>query len=121
MRDRYIRKKNRLDCEAITTFMTPALVILFNGTLGSAFPDLMISGDAIIQRAVKLALPIALCRYALGKDTSPAHPHQDLLRLGRRTWLFNALCAAGALAVIFRSVQTDPPILLFKNFLTSLL
>jgi len=121
IRDGYIRKNNRLDCEAITTFMTPALVILFNETLRSAFPNLMISGDAIIQRAVKLALPIALCRYALGKDPGPAHPHQDLLRLGRRTWFFNGLWAAGALAVISTNVQAVPPILQFQEFLTTFL
>ena len=116
IRDGYIRKNNRLDCEAITTFMTPALVILFNEILGSAFPNLMISGDAIIQRAFKLALPIALCRYALGKDPGPGHPHQDLLRLGRRTWFFNGLWAAGALAVISTNVQAVPPILQFPVF-----
>ena len=121
IRDGYIRKNNRLDCEAITTFMTPALVILFNETLRSAFPNLMISGDAIIQRAFKLALPIALCRYALGKDPGPGHPHQDLLRLGRRTWFFNGLWAAGALAVISTNVQAVPPILQFQEFLTTFL
>src|SRR6266566_6122687 len=117
IRDGYIRKNNRLDCEAITTFMTPALVILFNETLRSAFPNLMISGDEIIQRAVKLALPIALCRYALGKDPGPGHPHQDLLRSGRRTWFFNGLWAAGALAVISTNVQAVPPVLQFQEFL----
>jgi hypothetical protein len=60
IREGYTRKDERSDCEAITTFMTPALVILFNAALGLALPDLMMSGDAIIQRAVKLAVPIAL-------------------------------------------------------------
>jgi hypothetical protein len=101
--------------------MTPALIILFNVALGQVFPDLMISGDAIIQRAVKLAVPIRLCRYALGKDPGPGHPHQDLLRLGRRTWFFNGVWAAGALAVISTNVQAVPPILLFQEFLTTFL
>ena len=78
IRDGYIRKKDRPDCEAITAFMTPALIILFNETLRLAFPDLMMSGDAIIQRAAKLAVPMGLCRYLLGKDPSPEHPHKDL-------------------------------------------
>src|SRR5213593_289727 len=48
IREGYIRNADRPDCEAITTFMTPALVILFNTALGLAFPQLTISGDAII-------------------------------------------------------------------------
>src|SRR5437899_3613183 len=48
IREGYTRKDERSDCEAITTFMTPALVILFNAALGLALPDLMMSGDAII-------------------------------------------------------------------------
>src|SRR2546425_12846673 len=71
IREGYIRKDDRSDCEAITTFMTPALVVLFNTALGLVLPHLMISGDAIIQRAVKLAVPIALRRYALGNDPGP--------------------------------------------------
>jgi len=119
LREGYTRKDDRSDCEAITTFMTPALVILFNAALGLAFPDLMISGDAIIQRAVKLAVPIALCRYALGKNSGPGHPHKDVLRLGTRTWFFNALWAAGALATITTNTQAVPPILPLQEGLTS--
>jgi len=121
IRDGYIRKQDRPDCEAITAFMTPALIILFNETLRLAFPDLMTSGDAIIQRAAKLAVPMGLCRYLLGKDPSPEHPHKDLLRLGRRTWLFNGVWAAGALAVITTNAQAVPPILLLQEGLTSFL
>src|SRR5438093_8783156 len=121
IREGYIRKDDRPDCEAITTFMTPALVIFFNMALGLAFPELMISGDAIIERAAKLAVPIALCRYALGKDPGPGHPHEDLLRLGTRAWFFNGLWAAGALAVISTNVQAVPPILQFQEFLTTFL
>src|SRR2546428_13783823 len=80
----------------------------------------MISGDAIIQRAVKLAVPIALCRYALGNDPGPGHPHKDLLGLGTRTWFFNGLWAAGALATITTNAQADPPILPLQEGLTSL-
>src|SRR5437899_7297460 len=58
IREGYIRKDDRPDCEAITTFMAPALIIFFNLALRFAFPDLRISGDAVIQRAFKLAVPI---------------------------------------------------------------
>ena len=119
IREGYIRKDDRPDCEAITTFMTPALVIFFNMALGLAFPHLMISGDAIIQRAVKLAVPIALCRYALGNDPGPGHPHKDLLGLGTRTWFFNGLWAVGALATITTNAQAVPPILPLQEGLTS--
>ena len=119
IREGYIRKDDRPDCEAITTFMTPALVIFFNMALGLAFPELMISGDAIIERAAKLAVPIALCRYALGKDPGPGHPHEDLLRLGTRAWFFNGLWAAGALATITTNAQAVPPILPLQEGLTS--
>ena len=122
IREGYIRKDDRPDCEAITTFMAPALIIFFNLALGFAFPDLRISGDAVIQRAFKLAVPIGLCRYALGMDPGPVHPHKDLLRLGARTWFFNAVWAAGVLAAIATNVQAVPPILplqeLFTSFLT---
>ena len=37
VREGYIRKDGRPDCEAITTFMTPALIILFNTALGWPF------------------------------------------------------------------------------------
>ena len=119
IREGYIRKDDRPDCEGITTFMTPALVIFFNMALGLAFPELMISGDAIIERAAKLAVPIALCRYALGKDPGPGHPHEDLLRLGTRAWFFNGLWAAGALATITTNAQAVPPILPLQEGLTS--
>ena len=79
----------------------------------------MISGDAIIQRAVKLAVPIALCRYALGNDPGPGHPHKDLLGLGTRTWFFNGLWAVGALATITTNAQAVPPILPLQEGLTS--
>src|SRR5207247_6672132 len=74
VREGYIGKGERPDCEAITTFMTPALIILFNVALGLASPALMVTNEAIIQRAVKLAVPIGLCRYLLGKD--PEHPYK---------------------------------------------
>jgi len=121
IREGYIRKDDRPDCEAITTFMTPALIILFNETLGLAFPTLMILGDAVIQRAVKLALPIALCRHLLGKDPRPGHPHKDLLCLSKRTWFLNGIWLAGALAIISTSVQAVPPILPLQEGLTSFL
>src|SRR5436309_12760347 len=89
IREGYIHKTDRTECEAITSFMTPALIIFFNAALGWAAPSLMIAGDGIIQRAAKLAVPIALCRYLLGKDPDPRHPHEDLLGLANRTWCFN--------------------------------
>ena len=76
VREGYIGKDERPDCEAITTFMTPALIILFNVALGLASPALMVTNEAIIQRAVKLAVPIGLCRYLLGKDPDPEHPNK---------------------------------------------
>jgi len=76
VREGYIGKGERPDCEAITTFMTPALIILFNVALGLASPALMVTNEAIIQRAVKLAVPIGLCRYLLGKDPDPEHPYK---------------------------------------------
>ena len=63
IREGYIHKTDRTECEAITTFMTPALIILFNAAMGLASPALMVTQGAIIQRAFKLAVPIGLCRY----------------------------------------------------------
>src|SRR5438876_11776031 len=96
IREGYIHKTDRTECEAITSFMTPALIIFFNAALGWASPSLMVAGDGIIQRAAKLAVPIALCRYLLGKDPGPRHPHKDLLRLANRTWFFKGVWMAGA-------------------------
>jgi len=96
IREGYIHKTDRTECEAITSFMTPALIIFFNAALGWTSPSLMVAGDGIIQRAAKLAVPIALCRYLLGKDPGPRHPHKDLLRLANRTWFFNGVWMAGA-------------------------
>jgi len=123
IREGYIRKDDRADCEAITSFMTPALIIFFNVALGWASPSLMVAGEGIIQRAVKLAVPIALCRYVLRKDAGPGHPHKDLLRLATRTWFFNSVWIAGALVVLASNHQAVPPILplqeLFASFLTA--
>ncbi len=95
IREGYIHKTDRTECEAITSFMTLALIIFFNAALGWTSPSLMVAGDGIIQRAAKLAVPIALCRYLLGKDPGPGHPHKDLLRLANRTWFFNGVWMAG--------------------------
>src|SRR5947209_207076 len=97
IREGYIRRNDRQDCEAITTFMTPALIIAFNPVVGLLSPSLMVADAAIVARAFKLAVPIALCRYLFRKDPGPGHPHKDLLRLGSRTWLFNGVWIAGAL------------------------
>src|SRR5437667_12001218 len=63
IREGYIRRNDRQDCEAITTFMTPALIIAFNAVAGLLSPGLMVADAAIVARAFKLAVPIALCRY----------------------------------------------------------
>ena len=60
-----------------------------------------------------------LCRYALGKNPGPGHPHKDLLRSGTRTWFFNGLWAVGALATITTNAQAVPPILPLQEGLTS--
>src|SRR5213593_1111369 len=62
IREGYIDKTDRAECEAITALMTPALIIFFSIALGWASPGLQVAGDGIIQRAGKLAVPIALCR-----------------------------------------------------------
>src|SRR5437870_1878121 len=38
MREGYIHKTDRTECEAITSFMTPALIIFFNAALGWTSP-----------------------------------------------------------------------------------
>src|SRR6059036_620577 len=91
--------------------------------VGWTSPSLMVAGDGIIQRAAKLAVPIALCRYLLGKDPGPRHPHKDLLRLANRTWFFNGVWMAGALVVLTTNADAVPPILplqeAFISFLTA--
>ncbi len=119
IREGYIRRNDRQDCEAITTFMTPALIIAFNAVVGLLSPGLMVAETAIMTRAFKLAVPIALCRYLFRKDPSPGHPHKDLLRLGSRTWLFNGVWIAGALTIITTNAQAVPAILPLQEFLTS--
>ncbi len=121
IREGYIHKTDRTECEAITSLMTPALIIFFNAALGWASPSLMVAGDGIIQRAAKLAVPIALCRYLLGKDPGPGHPHKDLLRLANRTWFFNGVWMAGALVVLTTNADAVPPILPLQEAFTSFL
>src|SRR5438093_4929406 len=121
IREGYVHKTDRTECEAITSFMTPALIIFFNVALGWASPSLMVAGDGIIQRAAKLAVPIALCRYLLGKDPGPRHPHKDLLRLANRTWLLNGVWMAGALVVLTSNGDAVPPILPLQEAFTSFL
>ena len=50
IREGYIHKTDRTECEAITSLMTPALIIFFNAALGWTSPSLMVAGDGIIQR-----------------------------------------------------------------------
>ena len=122
VREGYILDEDRADCEAITSFMTPGLILLFNVVLGFARPDLKIPDEVIIPRAFKLALPIALCRFLLAKvakEPEPEHPYKGLLRLGNRTWLFNGVWAAGALTLIGCNEQAAPPILLLQAFFIS--
>src|SRR5437867_10619448 len=121
IREGYIHKTDRTECEAITSFMTPALIIFFNAALGWTSPSLMVAGDGIIQRAAKLAVPIALCRYLLGKDPGPGHPHKDLLRLANRTWFFNGVWMACALVVLTTNAEAVPPILPLQEAFTSFL
>ncbi len=97
------------------------LIIAFNAVVGLLSPGLMVGETAIMTRAFKLAVPIALCRYLLGKDPSPGHPHKDLLLLGSRTWLINGVWIAGALTIVATNVQAVPPILSLQAFLTSFL
>src|SRR5213594_174090 len=89
--------------------------------VGWTSPSLMVAGDGIIQRAAKLAVPIALCRYLLGKDPGPRHPHKDLLRLANRTWFFNGVWMAGALVVLTTNANAVPPILPLQEGFTSFL
>src|SRR5437867_10223403 len=119
MREGYIHKTDRTECEAITSFMTPALISFFNAALRWTSPSLMVAGDGIIQRAAKLAVPIALCRYLLGKDPSPRHPHKDLLRLANHTWFFNGVWMAGALVVLTTNANAVPPILPLQEGFTT--
>ena len=121
IREGYIRKDERPDCEAITAFMTPALIILFNVALGLMSPALMIANPAIMQRAFKLAVPMGLCRYLLARAPDPKHPYKDLLRLGNRAFFLNGVWVAGALVIITTNVQAVPAIWPLQEFVTNFL
>src|SRR6266480_920781 len=91
----YVRPKERLECEIITTLWVPALVIGLNLAAGLLPPHVVMPLDQLVPRAiVKLGVPIALARILFARDYDPNHPFRDLLDLHYRVWFYNFLWMA---------------------------
>ena len=118
VREAYVPPGERLECEFITMFMTPAVILLLYVAMSWAFPGRLLSPEALTPRLVALSLPIGFFRYHYAPGVTPESPYRDLLRLHYRVWFFNDLWIAAAITYLFTTEQAAPAAWFFRGFLT---
>jgi hypothetical protein len=118
VREAYVPPGERLECEFITMFMTPAVILALYIAFTWAFPNRLPPGETLAPRLVALSVPIAFFRYHYAPGLTPESPYRDLLRLHHRVWFFNDLWIAGALTYLVTTEQAAPSQWFFRGFLT---
>lgn len=104
----YIDHDYRPDCEAITTFMTPALILLFNVLLGFAAPGWMTPLAVMQVPTLTEAVLIGAIRYAMAADPPEEHPYRDLLRAYNRSQFITVVWGAGSMLLIETTNEAVP-------------
>jgi hypothetical protein len=104
----YIEHDQRPDCEAITTFMAPALILLFNSLLGLADPKWMTPLAVMQLPTLTEAIVIAIIRYLLAADPPRKHPYRHLLRAYNRSQFITLVWGAAGMVLLESTSEAVP-------------